>query len=154
MNQKLDKRRDQEPDRKEMHNRLDAKRDKTTKRKAMHQDIDKKRDKTHKRRKMHQENDRIRDRYPERIYYKKSKITKKYQENLINKLYTDTGFDVICSCCLQYKSLEYCKPISTLDRRQQQKYIVKYCALLKNRSNLQHICNICLKDIKKDKIPF
>ena len=66
---------------------------------------------------------------------------------------TDTGFDVICSSCLQYKSIQYCKPVSTLSKTKQTKFIVKYCSILKIRSKDQYVCNLCLKDIKKDKIP-
>ena len=31
--------------------------------------------------------------------------------------------------------------------------MVKYCALLKNRSDDQHVCSLRLKDIKRDIVP-
>ena len=49
--------------------------------------------------------------------------------------------------------MEFCKPIKTLSEEKRKKFIVKFCALLKNRSNDQHVCNICLKDIKMNKTP-
>ena len=102
---------------------------------------------------MHQEIDKIRDKNPERIFYKKAQKIPRHQQNLIDKLHTDTGFDVICSCCLQYKCLEYCKPTTVLTHQEKRKFLVSKCALLENRSKTQHVCNICHKDIKKDRIP-
>ena len=60
---------------------------------------------------------------------------------------------MICSSCLQYKSLQYCKPVSTLSKEKIKKFIVKKCSLLKNRTDGQFVCNLCLKDIKKNKKP-
>ena len=54
---------------------------------------------------------------------------------------------------LQYKSKQNCKIITILEEEQIKKFIVKNCALLKNRSNNQFVCNLCLRDIKKDKLP-
>ena len=36
---------------------------------------------------------------------------------------------------------------------EKKKFIVPYSLLLKNRSEKQHVCNLCLKDIKCDKVP-
>ena len=36
----------------------------------------------------------------------------KFQKKLFDTFDTDTGFDLICSSCLQYKCMEYCKSIS------------------------------------------
>ena len=66
---------------------------------------------------------------------------------------TDTGFDVICSSCLQYKSIHYCKLVSSLSMEKRKKFIVQMCGILKNRSNEQYVCNLCLKDIREDKFP-
>ena len=68
-------------------------------------------------------------------------------------LATDTGFDVICSSCLQYKSKTYCKQIKFLKKQKIKKFIVEFCSLLKNRTDGQFVCNLCLKDIRKNKIP-
>ena len=170
MHKELDKQRDKNPERKDMHKELDRRRDKNTERIEMHQEIDrnrnktlkrkaeqaiidKRRDQTPKRRKMHKDIDKIRDQNPERIYYKKAKKIPRHQQILIDKLQTDTGFDIICSSCLQYKSSEYCKPISILNQQDKNKYIVKYCGLLRNRTEGQFVCNICLKDINRNKFP-
>ena len=160
------KARDQEPKRKKNHQDLDQKRDQKRdqteerkardqdpKRKKMHSEIDRKRDKTPKRRTMHQKIDQIRDQNKERIFLKKTKDSLRYQKKMQETFGSETGFDVICSSCLQYKSLQYCKPVTILSHEAQRKFIVKYCALLKDRSNDQHVCNMCLKDIKRNKTP-
>ena len=77
----------------------------------------------------------------------------RYQKKLLETFDSETGFDIICSSCLQYKSLQYCKPVTVLSLEAQRKFIFKYCALLKNRSNNQHICNMCLKVIKRNITP-
>ena len=88
-----------------------------------------------------------------RKYYVRRRDYTKYQKTLISSLKTHTGFDVICRSCLQYKSKHYCKLVCKLDEEKVTKFIVKQCALLKNRSDDQFVCNLCLKDIKKDKLP-
>ena len=153
MHVELDKVRDQDPKRKQMHAELDNVRDQDPKRKKMHKELDKVRDKTPKRKKMHQRIDQVRDQTEARIFRKKTKDSVKYQNKLYATYSTDTGFDVFCSCCLQYKSLEYCKLVNVLSEEKKSKFIVKYSALLKNRSDDQHVCNVCLKDILKDKTP-
>ena len=40
----------------------------------------------------------------------------------------------------QNESLQYCKPVTILSHEAQRKFIEKYCPLLKNRSNDQHVC--------------
>ena len=77
----------------------------------------------------------------------------KYQKKLFENFDKDTGFDLICSSCLQYKSMEYCKSIEILSIEDQKKYIIQNCALLKNREEGQYVCNLCLKDIKKSRWP-
>ena len=119
----------------------------------MHQKVDKARDQTPKRKVMHKKIDRIRDQSETRIFYKNAKDNLRYQRKLYETFGTDTGFDVVCSSCLQYKSEQYCKAITRLSEDRQKKFIIKYCAILKYRSNDQYVCNLCLKDIKKDKMP-
>ena len=77
----------------------------------------------------------------------------KNEAKLMSTLKTDTGFDVICSTCLQYKTKIYCKPLTTLSKAKMNKYTIKFCYLLKNRSKGQYVCNLCLSDINKDKVP-
>ena len=88
-----------------------------------------------------------------RIYYRQIRDRRKYQNQLLKSLATDTGFDVICSSCLQYKSKSYCKPIRCLSKSKIKKFIVKSCCLLKNRAYGQFVCHLCLKDIKMSKVP-
>ena len=136
-----------------MHNKLDKIRDKEPERKEMHKKHDKIRDKTPKRKKMHSRIDHRRYQKEERRYYINMRNNLKYQKKLFDTFDTDTGFDLICSSCLQYKCMEYCKSISVLSIEAQKKFIISNCALLKNREEGQYVCNLCLKDIKKGRLP-
>ena len=102
---------------------------------------------------MHKKIDNIRYQKEERKYYINVRNNLKYQKKLFESFDTDTGFDRICSSCLQYKSMQYCKSISILNDQEKKKYIVNNCALLKNKTDDQFVCNLCLKDIKKDRVP-
>ena len=125
-----------------MHKNIDQERDQTEERKKMHRNIDKARDKTEKRKQIHHEYDHT----ATRRFYLAKKYQEKKQSSLLKTLTTDTGFDVICSSCLQYKNLEYCKSINVLNKDKKKRF-------LKNRSEGQFVCNLCFKDIKQDKNP-
>ena len=49
--------------------------------------------------------------------------------------------------------MEYCKPINILSVENIQKFIVNNCAILRSREEGQFVCNLCLKDIRKGKLP-
>ena len=76
----------------------------------------------------------------------------RYHRQISSTLATDTGFDVICSSCLQYKSKSFCKPIEKLNEAKQNKFIIKMCSLLKNRYDGQMVCNICFNEKNGRKI--
>ena len=88
-----------------------------------------------------------------RRIYKKDWSNTQNQKKLRSILASDTGFDTICSSCLQYKSLDNCKSVGVLSREKVRKFIIDQCFLLKNRHEGQFVCNLCLKDIKNNKMP-
>ena len=90
---------------------------------------------------------------PIRQEYLKENVKKQRQKKLLSTYVTDTGFDLICSCCLQYKSEYACKSINVLSSKQQKEYTVKKCKLLESRSEGLGICNSCLAEIKRGKRP-
>ena len=61
--------------------------------------------------------------------------------------------DTICSSCLQYKQIEFCKSSTILSEEKQRKFLVKDCFLVKHKAEGQFVCNLCLKDIRNDKLP-
>ena len=158
---------DQTPQRKETHKNIDERRDRTLKRKEMHRAVDEIRDKTPSRKKMH----KMIDKTPQRRELRKHITNQKYQtegrnnyfktkrdnpyyhKKILEKFYNDTGFDVPCSSCLEYKNREYCKSIELLSKDQKRKYTIKSCFLLRNRSEKRYICNLCWTDIMKNKVP-
>ena len=124
-------------------------RDKTEERKKMHHNIDQKRNKNPKRKSQLSEYEKTET----RRFYVNTRNRLRYRKKLYDTFTTDTGFDVICSSCLQYKSLQYCKLVSTLSKDKIKKFIVQKNNLLKNRSDNQHVCNLCFEDIKQNKVP-
>ena len=166
MHQEIDRARDETEERKRMHQAIDAERNQTPKRKKMNQAIDAKRNQTPKRKKMNQAIDKLRNQTVKRKrmfsdyeqsetqrLYKKRKYNECTRNKLISTLDSDTGFDLICSSCLEYKQREYCQNIDTLSKDLITKYIVNYSYLVKNRTEGQFVCNLCLKDIRNDKLP-
>ena len=161
-----DQKRDQTEERKRMHQAIDAKRNQTPKRKNLQSEIDRARDQTEERKRMHKAVDKLRNQTVKRKrmfsdyeqtetqrLYKKRKYNEYTQNKLISTLDSDTGFDLICSSCLQYKQREYCQNIDTLSKELITKYIVNYSYLVKNRTEGQFVCNLCLKDIKNHIMP-
>ena len=98
----------------------------------MHKLIDKERNKQEKRKSQLSDYEQTET----RRHYVATRNRLRYQKKLMQTFATDTGFDVICSSCLQYKSLQYCKPVSSLSKDKRQKIIVKMCSILKNRSKV------------------
>ena len=156
-----DKVRDKEEKRlaeKRKHDQVRDKEEKRLEEKRKHDQVrDKVRDKEEPRltekRKHDQVRDKVRNKEDKRKAYRQSQSKLQYQKKLRSTYRTDTGFDVICSCCLQYKNATACQTINVLSANQQKKFTIRSCNLLKNRSEGFFICASCKTDIDKDKIP-
>ena len=88
-----------------------------------------------------------------RRHYINIRDKSRYQKQQLASLATDTGFDVICSSCLQFKTKSYCRLVTATMKDKYKRFIIKYCALLKNRTEGQFLCNLCLNQIRQDKVP-
>ena len=55
--------------------------------------------------------------------------------------------------CLVFKSKQYCQELTAFEKKEFASFIVKKNPLLKNKDNQEYLCNICLKDIRKGKVP-
>ena len=86
-----------------------------------------------------------------RRHYRTKRDNLRYQSKLLSTLATDTGFDVICSSCLQYKSKQYCKLISCLDQKKREKF--RSSIVQGYKIDTMVVCNLCLKDIEQNKMP-
>ena len=161
-----DKKRDQTSPRKLMHKTINKIRDQTNPRKMMHKAIDKTRDETSSRKAMHKAIDSRRnkqesrklslrsyERTDKRLHYKKKINNTKYQKQLLKSLPTETGFDVICISCMQYKSKSLCRIVQDKMKSNYKTVFVKDCYLLKNRTKNQFVCNMCFNQIKQGKVP-
>ena len=148
MHQELDKKRDAERDKTEERQT----RDKTEKRRLMHQELDAERDKTEKRQLMHKDVDVIRNKSKKRKrffsdyeqtvagrLYKKRKYNEETTKKILSTLDTDTGMDIICSSCLQYKQIEFCKSSTILSEEKQRKFLVKDYFLVKHKADGQFV---------------
>ena len=90
------KQREQTKERKTKRKAIDKKREQTEARKNMHQAIDKARNESKKRKRFFSDYEQT----EARRLYKKRRYDESSQSNIIAKLDSDTGFDLICSCCL------------------------------------------------------
>ena len=170
MKNAFDKKRNATPSRKEAKKVADAKRNATPLRKEAKKVAESKRNAKPSRIQAKNEFDKVRNTRPSRKVAKKFQLinyektaarrmyikernNKKFVAEILSTLKTETGFDIICSSCLQFKSRHYCKPIECLSNAKVEKFIVNFCSLLKNRTTGQFVCNLCLKDINKNRIP-
>ena len=88
-----------------------------------------------------------------RRHYEEVRNKSRYLKKLYSTLTTDTGFDVICASCLQYKGKDFCRQVTREIKQKYSKFIVKSSSLLRNRTDGQFLCHVCFKDIKKNKAP-
>ena len=58
--------------------------------------------------------------------YVKERNREKPETKLVQTLKTETGFDLICSSCLQYKSKHLCNRADILSKANTEKYLVKF----------------------------
>ena len=135
-----------------MHQDVDKKRDQTEKRKEMHQDVDKKRDQTEQRRKLHQEVDKNRYQTEKRKEDLRRFQKNKRFENFLKSIENDTGFDVICCSCIEYKSRYACTKIAVLPTAKQKKYLIN-TKLVVSKDGKRYICKTCRSQIAQEKIP-
>ena len=166
----IDKVRNQTLKIKSKKNAFDKVRNQTPKRKAQKDAMDSVRNQTLKIKSKKDAFDKIRDQIPKRKQYNKLKLSSyEYTETrriyraikdrkkqiglLLKSLSTETGFDVLCSSCLQYKNKNSCKQLSEIMQNKAKKFLIQKCYLLKNREEQQYICNLCLKDVKENKMP-
>ena len=79
----------------------------------------------------------------------KEKNEKNRQRNrLLNQFETDTGFEVICCCCNQFKCKNKCTKAKRLSLEEHNTYLLKDEAFNLSKDNEFYVCNICFKKIK------
>ena len=131
--------------------KLGIKQRKRLEEKRKHDQVDKARDKEEPRLTEKRQQYQVRNQEDKMKAYGQSQSKLQYQKKLRSTHCADTGFEVICSCCLQYKNITACQTIDVLSAKQQKKLTIKSCSLHKNRSKGYFICGSCKMDIDKDK---
>jgi hypothetical protein len=136
------------PKRREQLNLVDKKRDNTPKRKDDHKVIDKKRNITPKRIYEKKQFEQKRRNTTKRQVY-----TKDYKTNaFLKSIYTDTGFNVICTSCAEFKSRYSCTKVTVLSETQQQEYLSTK-RQLKSKDGKTYLCQTCRSQIVSNKEP-
>ena len=149
MNKRVDKARDKEEGRIEMHKNIDKVRDQEEGRIEMHKNINRIRDQTEDRIKMHRRLAEERRRAEERKVYENNSYTKRY----LKSIDIDTGFNVICICCAEFKSRYACTGIQVLSDSQQKKYLIRNDKRLVSKDGKLYICKPCRSQIDANKLP-
>ena len=140
-------------------------RDLTEERKKKDAQVDKVRDQTEERKNMHNLIDKVRDQKAERkdmhnkIEYNRRETVerKKYQEDwqvrqFLRSVDSDTGFNVICACCAEYKSRYACTGIQVISPSKQRKYLINQ-KLVMSKDGKRYLCKVCRGHIDKENIP-
>ena len=78
---------------------------------------------------------------------------KSYKVNQkIKDLWCDTGMDVICCCCIEFKSKNSCASINKVSKDLVLKYCVQSSITLNYDGNF-YVCKSCKQCIVKDTLP-
>ena len=86
-----------------------------------------------------------------RYVYQRNNI--QYRKKLLDTFTTDTGFDVVCLSCLQFKSIHYCKSISKLDTEKRRQFLVEDYIFARTKYGANFVYNICFQSISKGERP-
>ena len=65
-----------------------------------------------------------------------------YTKNLLEAVHSDTGFNVICTSCAEFKSRYACVGINVLSEDQQNLYLIK-SRKLESKDNKRYVCKSC-----------
>ena len=74
-------------------------------------------------------------------------------EKLINAIKCETGMDILCCICLEWKSKSSCVPISHVNRDLIDKYIIE-TELAQNSDGAFYLCNQCKTSVLKNQEPI
>ena len=118
----------------------------------MHQNVDKVRDATEERKDLHQRVDKFRNQTEERKSFQRHYQKNLRFENFLKSVEFDTGFNIICSCCAEYKSRYACTGIQVLSPAQQRKYLIN-TKLVISKDGKRYVCKVCRPQIDAKKIP-
>jgi hypothetical protein len=126
----------------------DRKRDENDKRKEEKAEANRRRDRTQKRIDYFKKYENIRSKSEKRRIYLRNHYTNRY----LASVYADTGFNVICTCCIEFKSCYTCTGVQVLTKELQKKFLsfdTKYVS----KDGKRYICKSCRSQIKDDKEP-
>jgi hypothetical protein len=91
------------------------------------------------------------DRHKEKAdRHKDSEYQKKYyQRKLEKEILNDTGMDLICASCVEWKSVGSCKSISKIPNEKAVKYLIE-TELTQNSDGQYYVCETCKSSIDRN----
>ena len=81
---------------------------------------------------------------------KETSIKKRGAQNNLKSIETDTGFNVVCACCTEYKSRNVCTGVQVLSQNKQDIYLVPD---MKSKDRKTYVCRPCRKSIDANERP-
>ena len=101
---------------------------------------------------MHQTVEEKRRGNPARKIYQRNYQKDLYFNKFLKSVELDTGFNVICACCTEYKSRYACTGIQVLSLDQQRKYLIN-SKLVISKDGKRYVCKVCRCQIDAQKVP-
>ena len=83
----------------------------------------------------------------------KTKLALKRKEKILEKLEVDTGFQVICCSCNEFKSRTSCTKANVLPLKTLEKFVLQEEMFNQSKDGNFYLCQSCRSLIKKDKMP-
>ena len=74
------------------------------------------------------------------------------EQSLEKNILIDTGMDLICSSCVEWKSVTSCAPIDKISTDKAMKYLIE-SDLTRNIDGNYYVCSTCKSSIDNDKEP-
>ena len=148
-NRGIDEERGKDEKRLEYKRGLDEERRTTEERLEYNRKKDEERSKKEERLEQQRKYDEKRSQTDERKFQMKGVKTKAFLQSIEK----DTGFNVICVCCAEYKSRNQCTGIQVLKETQQEIYLPRDMEGLVSKDRKKYICQQCRSKIDEGKKP-
>ena len=137
----------------EYNRKIDEERRKTEERLVYFRKKDEERRKTEERLEYNRKIDEERRKIEERLAYNTGIDEKRRLTSLLKSVGTDTGFNVICVCCTEYKSRSMCTEIQVLSQQQQDIFLPSNSKKCLSKDGKAYLCQPCRSKIIKGKKP-
>ena len=150
-NKGIDAVRNKTDERKEYKKGFDAVRDKTDERKEYHKGIDAVRDKTDERKEYKRNFEAVRNCMEDRKRMRRNSAQEIKSKKLLENYDIDTGFNIKCCCCLQYKGIDMGHSIEKLNEEEHSLYLLLSDFSI-SKDQKYYVCVYCYRKIRQGKM--